>query len=263
MLLERSWRQKRNRPRSLRYPPRVTKTRKFPQSEAGWYLIDETYGAWLRRYDFGGGVANTVVFRNGVELSVFSPGREMPGQAFDELDAAGNVTNIIAPNGFHTSGIREWAERYPQATIYATPRAAKRIRKVCQLTQPIEDVNELAGKLSGRLHIGVPNGAMRQPEVCAWLDVQGGAIWYVNDIVLNLPKVPPGPIGFIFGFTRSAPGLRFNAMSRLVMGRNLKKTKAWFTPRLQKAPPAIWLPGHGDIIAENAREQVEALFGLH
>lgn len=215
----------------------------------------------MRRYSFGHGLANTVVFRDGVELSVFSPSYRTPTNAFEELDAHGRVTNLIAPNGFHTMGIAEWSERYPDAKVYATPRAARRIKKVAGLAKQIEDVQQFAAKLAGRLHIGVPSEAMREADVCAWLDVQGGAIWYVNDVVMNLPKVPPGPFGFLFRVTGSAPGLRFNAMSRIFMGRSLPKMKAWFVPRLRTAPPVTWVPGHGDPIAD-ARKPVEALFDM-
>ena len=116
--------------------------------------------------------------------------------------------------------------------------------------------------MNGRLHIGIPHEAAREPEVCAWLDVQGGAIWYVNDTIINLSKVPPGPVGWMFALTKSAPGFRFNKLSRLALGGNLKKLKAWFEPHLKKAPPTIWIPGHGELVTEDTKARVETLFGF-
>jgi hypothetical protein len=43
-----------------------------------------------------------------------------------EVQAIGLVRNIVSPNKIHHLFLKEWADRWPEASLYASPGLAKR-----------------------------------------------------------------------------------------------------------------------------------------
>jgi hypothetical protein len=59
---------------------------------------------WLK-YSFGSGTANTLAARlNDGGWAVLSPPSGAPDSVYDALPSQGEVTALIAPNGFHNLG---------------------------------------------------------------------------------------------------------------------------------------------------------------
>lgn len=46
----------------------------------------------------------------------------------DQVREMGNVSHIVSPNLIHYAHIREWADRFPAATVWASPRVRERAR---------------------------------------------------------------------------------------------------------------------------------------
>ena len=56
---------------------------------------------------------------------IWSPVQPTPERQ-QEVDALGPVEHLVAPNKIHSLGIQPWKERYPSATVWASPRFTER-----------------------------------------------------------------------------------------------------------------------------------------
>ncbi|MBW3621966.1 MAG: DUF4336 domain-containing protein [Armatimonadetes bacterium] len=79
------------------------------EAEMPFHLVGANFGARM-----------TVVRLSGGGLFVHSP-IELTPDLKRELDALGRVQEIICPCRFHTAHLREFAEAYPDARLYASP----------------------------------------------------------------------------------------------------------------------------------------------
>lgn len=217
-----------------------------------WTCLDEDVGVWARTYAFNssGGYSNTFVVRTGArELMIISPPNGMRPDDFESLEAHGRITAIVAPNGFHHLGLPEWIRRYPGAGVFANAKAAKRIAKKHPTLPPLRPIEELAAQLPE--HVAVFDGPdMKVPDVFARVEVDGGYIWYSNDVLVNMPKLPSNPIvKAMFKWTRSGPGFVVN---RLVMKflRGGPAFGPWLKREIAEHPPKVVVPGHGFAVVE-------------
>jgi hypothetical protein len=60
-------------------------------------------------------------------LWLWSPTAPTP-ELFAEIDALGRVEHLVSPNKFHYAAIPAWKERYPHATVWASPGVRERAR---------------------------------------------------------------------------------------------------------------------------------------
>ena len=83
--------------------------------------------------------------------------------------------------------------------------------------RPLADAAAIAGP---RLDL-VDMPHYRTGEVLVRIRTGRGLVWYVTDVVMNMPTLPANPIArFVFRATGSAPGLRFNNIAPLFMVRD-------------------------------------------
>ena len=85
-------------------------------------------------------------------------------------------------------------------------------------------------------------------------------VWYVTDVIMNMPRLPPGfPFKQLFGWTKSAPGLRPNGVAPLFMVKDKASLYRWLRTEVDKAPPTVLVACHGDAVTSGAADQLRAI----
>ncbi len=86
-------------------------------------------------------------------------------------------------------------------------------------------------------------------EVLVRITMERGIVWYVTDVILNMPVLPKNPIAkLMFGLSGSGPGLKFNNIAPLFMVADKAALRRWLADEFRKAPPAFLIATHGDIV---------------
>jgi hypothetical protein len=212
-------------------------------SSTDWRVISADLLA--ATYSLGGGnTANMVAFRlPGGSLGVISPAGRVRDETLAALSEHGTVTALIAPNAFHNLGLPVWAERFPEAGIYAGESALKRLRgRLPGLN--IQPVSALSTGPGTDL-IELPD--MRNGETFLRTTVDGKGAWYGGDVFLNMAALP-GALGRVLGLIGMGPGFVVNPINRRVMMRDRAAVRAWAAETLSDV--GVLIPGHGEVLAE-------------
>jgi hypothetical protein len=213
----------------------------------GWKIFDAAIPILTYEYSFGGGTANALTV--GIEggLAVVSPPSRVASGVYDDLMHYGPVRALVASNAFHHFGLAGWKARFPEAMLFAPKQSIRRIERQSKV-QGIRPLAEAAPIAGTRVEFtDMPH--YRTGEVLVRISSGRGLVWYVTDIVLNLPVLPPNPVvRLLFGLSGSAPGLKLNNIASLFMVRDKAALKRWLAAELDKAPPAWLIPAHGGIV---------------
>lgn len=220
-----------------------------------WEPVDEAGRMRRWEYKIGTARANAVAIDlGGGELVLLSPpGGDGGEAALVELDRLGKVTAIVAPNAFHRSGIPIAEAHYPAATIHVDPRGRDRIVRVCGDASRVRPLVELVARLPAEIDIFVPPH-LKRPDTIARVTGSDGVAWYINDLVVNIERLPPGWFSQAFfrmlGFR---PGLMFNPFGgrRFLVG-DRKAFSQWMCEELAKVPPKVLVTGHGPVVRDAA-----------
>jgi hypothetical protein len=219
-----------------------------------WVVAEPTLPALTFTYSFGPGTANALAFPVEGGVAVVSAPFQPAEAVFTELEQHGKVRAILAPNAFHSMGLPGWKARYPDAPIFAPAQSIARLEKGTKLRgiRPVAEGAKLfgdrveivdmphyrTGEVLVRWRIGHDGGHPHTPGHDGWA-------WYVTDVMMNLPEVPKGLFGLVFGWTRSCPGLRRNAIAGLMMIKDKRALYRWMNEQAEKAPPRRLIPCHG------------------
>ena len=71
-----------------------------------------------------------------------------------------------------------------------------------------------------------------------------------GDLLANLPQLPPGPMGWMFSLTGSAPGYRLFKLATWLLVKDKVTLREWMLSRVDRDPPAMIVPAHGPPFAE-------------
>ena len=219
------------------------------KTKNGWTVLDRDAGVLSLEYTFiKGATANTFAVRTGDGgMLVVSPSVRMPEAVFDDLLEFGEVSAVVASNGFHHLGLREWRTRFPQARFFADPLASKRIAKKnpdAPSLEPIAGVAELLGDDSSVGLTAAP--ATRCGETWAWAKTEGGTIWFTSDILANLAKLPSSLIPrLLFKVTGTKTGFGVFHAAMKVMVKDRKRVLRQLAGEMKTNPPSMIVPGHG------------------
>ena len=226
---------------------------------SSWTIVEPSLPALTYTYSFGPGIANALALVVEGGVVVVSPPCNPPEGAFKELEPRGPVRALIAPNAFHHMGLSAWKARWPEAPIFAPAQSVARVEKHTKLTG-VRPVTEAAKLLGDRVEIlDMPH--YKTGEILVRWRVDGGFAWYVTDVAMNLPKVPKGPFGLVAKWTKSAPGLRRNAISAAFMVKDKRALYAWIAEQAQKTPPGLVVMCHGEPAKlADPKEEVRAVF---
>jgi hypothetical protein len=225
-----------------------------------WQPVDGTDNVQTFEYSFGRGLARTFAVLGPEGWVVVGPAYKADEATYAALEKRGPVAAVVAPNAFHTMGIRGWHERFPKARLFAPAQAIARVEKKGNVTG-VAPLAEAAG-LSGdaiELH-DMPH--YKTGEVLASARSPRGPIWHVTDVIFNWPKLPPGfVVKLMFNIlTDSAPGFKLAGLAALFMMKDKRGVYRWMKEQAQKAPPVRVVPSHGvDVVMDPPGEQLVQL----
>jgi len=187
----------------------------------------------------------TVVRLTEENLLLYSP--VFDGDAlFEELDALGSPSLILAPNHYHHLALPRYLKRYPHAVPVASPGAIPRLKK--QGHPYIRDFHELLSKLPPDVEL-VENPESKTGEV--WVSVQessGERTWIVCDAFFNVTQPMGGAFGKVLNLLQIQPGLRISRLFRALGVKNVKTYREWLLARIETDQPRRVVVGHGDIL---------------
>jgi len=212
--------------------------------ELKWTVVEPSLPALLCTYSFGPGIANALAPAVDGGVVVVSPPANPAESTFTELEKHGAVKAIIAPNAFHTMGLAPWKARYPDVPVFAPAQSIKRVEKRSKVSgiRPVAEAKEILGD---RVEL-VDMPHYKTGEILVRWRVEGGWAWYLTDVIMNMDKAPKGVFGAVFRWTRSAPGLRRNAVAGMFMVKDKRALYAWLVEQAEKTPPRLIVACHGD-----------------
>jgi len=178
-------------------------------------------------------------------VCVYSPVPHAGAEALRELAALGTPI-LLAPNAYHTLGVREHIDAFPDAKLVTSPRAASRLRAKTGITA--QELRVLEEKLPADVAVHVcPNA--RNGEV--WLSVRRGdqCAWIVGDAFLNFSRLPSGPFGLAMRALRMGPGVSIGATFKWLL-RDRRAYREWVLARIAEDRPTVLIPCHGNILAD-------------
>lgn len=232
--------------------------------ESHWQVVDQATRLFSCEYEVPGAVASSFVFGLGNgELGICSPPATDDSSIYDPLDAHGKIAAIVAPNGLHYLGLGACIARYPDATVYASAGAAKRIRKkAADLRVTFQSLDQLKSRLPETVEVFVPPH-LKMADTMARVKTADGYVWYVNDIIANMrtTTLPRNPIfRFLTKVTKSAPGFAVNRFVSMAMVKDKKAFGAWLLEQFQQYPPRAMVVGHGKPVdIEKLPERLNAM----
>lgn len=162
---------------------------------------------------------------------------------------------IVVPNAFHTMGVAPWKARFPDARVFAPPQSIPRVQKKTGVAgiEPLANAAPLTG--SGLELLDMPH--YRTGEVLVRFTQGAQVAWYVTDVVMNMAKAPTKfPFKQIFTWTKTAPGLRPNAVAATFMMKNKRAVYRWLRDEADKTPPTVLVPCHGDFVIGDAASRL-------
>ncbi|HQY60980.1 MAG: hypothetical protein IPQ09_02795 [Myxococcales bacterium] len=169
------------------------------------------------------------------------------------LDARGQVTAVIVPNGFHRMDAPAYAARYPEAKFFAPNGSLGKVQLVVPRAASSEAL--VADASTG---YEVLDGCGGQEGV---LTVRSGdeVTLVLNDVVFNMPHVP-GVKGFVLRHvTASSGGPRVSRVGRLflvkdkrALGAHLERLAA--TPGLRRV-----IVSHHEVLAADPAASLRAV----
>lgn len=222
------------------------------QTKHGWSILDRNAGVLAYTYSFGSGMANTFVARyDGDKILVLSPACGLSEGAFADLEAFGTIESVVATNGFHHLGQAEWKKRYPSASFYASPAAAKRIKKKNPEAGDFAPLSQLSQKLGGDVGV-IEAPADKCGETWAYAKTSKGYAWYASDTLANMPTLPRAlPVKLLMKWTKSAPGYRVFGLALKFLASDKRGLLRTMQEALRARPVAIMVPAHGEILAHD------------
>jgi hypothetical protein len=215
----------------------------------GWTTLAEDPPVLVREYAFGPGKANSLaVGLPDRKWLIVSPAANLgPGDA-EGFAQHGNVVALVANNGTHHLGLGPCSSLFKGAVTYATPRAAERIRKKGKDFGQLESVDKLKPLLGDKVALIAVDGD-KVGDVCVRVQTEKGTLFYSSDFIANINTLPSNPIfKLVFKLTGSGPGLKvFNIFFKFFV-RDGKAARASLIQELEKNPPRILVPAHGDVV---------------
>jgi hypothetical protein len=135
-------------------------------------------------------------------------------QEMAELDAWGEVSVIVVPNGYHRLDARVFHDRFPDARVICPPAARKKVEEVVPVSgtyddepaDPVVRFETLQGTRGGEGAMIVTDG--------------GGTTLVLNDLVFNMPHAP-GFSGFVLRrLAGSSGGPKMSRIARWFIARD-------------------------------------------
>lgn len=219
-----------------------------------WYPVENCAGVEYARYIVPNFASNTIVV-NGKDdiVTVISPGEsllESFAKKHPQHDQnQGRDIRLVMPNSFHYLGVNAWKARYPNAQLFASKKAIKRLKK--QGVQGVSEIQRGIPTMTGRGFWAIPPGH-RGGDVWLCVPLDGkGWLWVTCDSFLHYPRLSNQPMArFIQRVMGAAPGLKLSRVIKYLLLSDRRAFKAWCTKFIADYPPSMLLPSHGDLLTD-------------
>ena len=197
------------------------------------------------KYSFGFGRANALAVRlDDGSWCVVSPPVGCPDGAFDALGSEGQVSALVAPNGFHHMGQEAWRARFPDVRSYAPETSLARLAKKSPAVA-YRPLAELTPNLGARLSLFAPPG-QKTTDLLASAESGGERVWDTGDLISNTgpedTNFLPRMMLTLFG---GGGGFRLNRVPAMVYLKDKAAWRAAVGARLRDEPPTTVVPAHG------------------
>jgi hypothetical protein len=218
----------------------------------GWTALAQQPQVLVKEYGFGTGQANALAVqlpdRSFMIMSPPTTASDAEVQAFTLL---GGVSALVENNGAHHLGLSVWRARFPKATTYAAPKAAERIRKKGKDPGQLESIDALRARAGDRIAL-LEIAGCKIGDVCLRVVTEKGALFYAGDFIANIQSLPSNLIfKLVFKLTDSGPGLKVFGVFFKFFVADKRAARDALIRELEAAPPAILVPAHGDVVAQN------------
>jgi hypothetical protein len=217
---------------------------------AGWTTLAEEPLVLVREYAFGPGTANALAVRmpNRKLLLVSAPTGVHTAE-LQALSAHGEVVAMIAINGAHHLGLGPCRGAFPNAVSYATASARERILKKGKEPGQLETIEKLQPLLGDKISVLAADGC-KLGDVLVRVQTERGTLLYVGDFIANIQKLPNNLLfKLMFKLTDSGPGLKVFRIFFKFFVADKGMLRDFLIREIEARPPAILVPGHGDVVA--------------
>ena len=222
-----------------------------------WFQLEAHPEVYCGQYLVPNFISNSVAIRASEKHWVLiSPGEKMLNDLPDGFNRKEIKLSIIFPNAFHYMGVNAWLEQFPEAKIYASKKAKKRLEGK-GFKQILMLENEQP-QLPIGYEVLIPPGH-RGGDV--WLSKHGNEdnnLWITCDSFLNYERVSKQPIARAMqSLLGAAPGLKISQVIKWLLLDRKATFKSWVLNQLQQDKPTILIPSHGEV--ENDPELTKRL----
>ena len=167
------------------------------------------------------------------------------------LDAWGEVSVIVVPNGWHRIDCARFKQRYPRSLVLC-PRGAR--RQVAKRVGVGASYDEWPG--DERVKLAHLVGTKEREGVLSVRSADGLTLVF-NDALFNQPHLP-GVHGWIMKAIGSSGGPRITGLARLLMVKDRAALRAQLEGLAQQGPVRL-VPGHGELIDSDASAVLAAI----
>jgi hypothetical protein len=169
-----------------------------------------------------------------------------------EIDAWGEVTAILVPNGYHRLDAPSFEERYPNARVYAPSGARKKVEEVVPVDGTYADFpSDAAVSLSEIDGTAGGEGVMKVAS-------KDGVTLVFNDAIFNMPHLN-GAQGFVMRhITQSSGGPRVTRVARFFLVKDKAAFRAALAALADTPDLVRVIVSHHEMITSQPREALLA-----
>jgi len=212
-----------------------------------WYPLDNMTGVYVGQYVVPSFISNSIALKVAErEWVLISPGASMLHAWPDICPHADSRLSIVMPNSFHYMGVEAWLARYPDAKLYASKKAIKRLSK-----KGFTDITPLeleVPNLPDSFEVLVPPGHRGGDVWLSRRDARQGALWITCDSFQNYERYSNQPIArTLQKILDTAPGLKMSQFVKWLLLDDKRDFKRWVLARLQQDKPTTLIPSHGEV----------------
>jgi len=175
-------------------------------------------------------------------LCLFSPVQGLCEEAISSLASLGDVEFLLAPNHYHTKGLKEYAQAFPKAYVCAPVQAHARLEKITSLR--FEDLTGLQAELLPSMGIVAPLG-LKTGEIWITANNRHHKAWIVVDAFAG-PKGKQEDLA-------SAPEILGSFPRMGIANRTLYLD--WLEQKIQTDNPTMIVPCHGSVLHNSRMEK--------
>ena len=157
------------------------------------------------------------------------------------IEALGELTFLVVPNGFHRIDAFAYKQRYPQLRVIAAPNAAKKVAEAVAIDGGPELLPADSG-LRGELIEGDKIG-----EIAFTIEHGATKTLMLNDALFNTPH-KPGFKGFVMRALGSTGGLKMSRIMRIFGAADGNAFRAHVVRLAEQPGVSRLIVSHGDII---------------